>query len=112
MKKHPRYALSRDDAIAMRREAATGATARELASRFRVGVHTARAVLRYARFRPELSPEHHAELARFAAGRGMTRDDALDLVLRRGLGGTTRSGRPDGDHPAASAAKGTSATSP
>jgi len=85
MKKHPRYALTRDDAVVMRRQASAGVTVRDLAGRFGVGVHTVRAVLRYARFRPELSEEHQATLARVAAALGVTRDDALERALCRGL---------------------------
>lgn len=89
MKRHPRYTLSRGDAMAIRRAASNGATVYALAVQFGVGVHTVRAVLRYARFRPELTQEQHATLARFASELGVTRDDALDLALRRGFADET-----------------------
>lgn len=73
--------LTRFDAVDIRRGALAGATTKELAERYGVGVHAIRGVLRYATHQPELTAARLEALARAALARGLTLDDAFDAML-------------------------------
>jgi hypothetical protein len=73
--------LTRHDAVDIRRAALGGASTRELADRYGVGVHAIRSVFRYATHQPELTAARLEALAKAALARGLTLDDALDAVL-------------------------------
>jgi hypothetical protein len=73
--------LTKFEAVEIRRAALAGASTRELAERYGVGVHAVRAVLRYSTHVPELTGGRLDMLARAARQRGLTLDDAFDLIL-------------------------------